>query len=515
MRLFRLFIFFIFLPIFLVTHPCEGQSIVDQLNKKLENTKGEKVESAVGNNLEKVRKQITNLLQIDKSEIVFDGQFLFDVSASDQLTSKERAESVNLKLDKILGQIIKNQTAPNVSVKKRNGFQVITVNGDYILTVTEDDLHLSKYATVDELAKSWAYDLDNAFEKSVEQRLEDYASKAIVKTIIILALVLLASFAIYFLAQKALKGKIAVILIGLWVFTIFKILGIFPQTREWQYLLERGIFKPLFLLFLTVWLAIILNKLSYVLIAWYFQNQLPEAWSATNRKLNRALTIKKVSEASSDWFFTLGSLITFLVIVGVNITSVLTGAGLIGLAIGFIAQDLIKGVLNGLAILFEDQFGVGDIIRIGKYSGTVEAFSLRMTQLRNLEGMLITIPNKDISIVENFTKNFAQVDFSIGVDYSTDLLRAIEVVKTVGNLLAEEWPDKILQEPEILGIDKLKDFCITIRMLIKTLPMEQWRVKRELNFRIVQAFAKENIIIPIPQSEVRLVQANDEQDFSK
>jgi small-conductance mechanosensitive channel len=474
--------------------------------KDAQNKSKPEASSNGGTEIDDVRRKISDLLLTDKSEVIFDGKYLFEVHANDQLTSKERAEAINSKLEKVLAQIVRTNTPPKVGFKLRAGSQVITLDDEYLLTVTLDDLDNSKYATVGELAHAWEDELNLAFVSAIEERLDEYTPKALLKTLLIALLALLASLAIYFLAKKTLKGKVAIILIGLWLFASIMILGLFPQTRALQYLLERGVLKPFFTLLVVIWLVTVLNKISYVLINWYFRNKLPAAWSATNRRLNRSLTLKKVAETTSDWIFTLLGAIAFFVVIGVNLASIATGAGIIGLAVGFIAQDLIKGILNGFAILLEDQFGVGDVIRVGSHAGVVEEFTLRMTRLRNMEGILITIPNKEINIVENLTSNFSQVDFCVGVDYATDLRLAMSVMEETGKQLAKDWPDKILQDPEMLGVDKLSDYSVVIRMAIKTLPMQQWKVFRELNLRIKEAFDRESIKIPFPQREIKVTQ---------
>lgn len=508
----------LFIILFLIAFSSTGikaKNVLSEITKT--NSGSQAQEPIVSTEIEDVGRKISNLLLVDKSEITFDGQYVFEVNGNDQLTSKERADTINSKLDKFLMQVNRGQiqTAPKIEIKQKKDYEIISINDEYLLTVTQEDLQNSKYLNLTDLSKSWAYELEAAFEQAISERLNDYAPKALTKAALIFLLAIFASFALSYLAKKALKGKMAIILIGLWLFAIVKTLGLFPQTRAWQYVLERGILKPLFILLLTIWLVTILNKISYLLINWYFRNQLPETWSATNRKLNRAITLKKVAEATSDWILNVLGALTFLVVIGINIASVATGAGIIGLAVGFIAQDLIKGILNGFAILLEDQFGVGDVIRVGAYAGVVEDFSLRVTRLRNMEGILITIPNKDIGVVENLTNNFSQVDFCVGVDYSSDLIEALRVLEETGKQLAREWPDKILQDPEILGVDKLAEYSIVLRMAIKTLPMQQWRVSRELNLRVVEAFARAGIKIPFPCREVRVEQGSNTKQISE
>lgn len=503
----KLNLIFIFFTIFLICN-CEAgfakapiQSVVDSAQKKVSENKEPII---VNNDIEGVKEKISNIFYSDKTEIILDGNFLFELRGTAELTAQERAEPINEKLEEFLEQVKKNQLIPRIKINNRHGLTVITINGEYLLTVTQDDLVESKQSSLFELAEFMKGKIEWGFKRAIKERSETYLPKAALKTVSIILITLILSLCITFLVRRILRERVALILVGLWIFALEKVLGIFPQTREWQYVIERGLLKPIFILLITAWIMVMLNRVAYWVINWYFRHNLPEGWSATNRKLNRALTLKKVAEATSNSVFIVFGLIVFLLLIGINIASVITGAGLLGLAFGFIAQDLIKDILNGLTILVEDQFGVGDVIRLPNFAGKVEDFSLRLTKLRNMEGALINIPNKKIDIVENLTSNFAQVDFQIGVDYSTDLERALAVMEQTASKLAKEWPDKVLQMPEILGVDKLNDSSITLRMLLKTLPMQQWTVLRELNLRIKKAFDEESIKIPFPQREIRV-----------
>ncbi|MGA9379483.1 MAG: mechanosensitive ion channel family protein [Phormidium sp.] len=207
----------------------------------------------------------------------------------------------------------------------------------------------------------------------------------------------------------------------------------------------------------------------------------------------------------------LKGLITFvLVILGIIWTlslfdiptsSILAGGAVVGLAISFGSQSLIKDLVNGCLILMEDQFAVGDVVQIGNKSGLVENLNLRVTQLRNSEGQLITIPNSNISDVNNLTRLWSRVDFSIVVAYENDPEKVLEILRDVGKQLysEREWCDRLPEPPDVLGIDDLSHTGMLVRVWIKTAPMEQWRVGREFRLRVRQAFAANNIQIGIPQ----------------
>lgn len=195
---------------------------------------------------------------------------------------------------------------------------------------------------------------------------------------------------------------------------------------------------------------------------------------------------------------------------GVDITPILAGAGVAGVALGFGAQGLIRDLISGLFILAEDQFRVGDVIKTAGVAGQVERVTLRVTQVRDLEGVVHTIPNGEIKVVSNLTKGFSRVSLDVGVGYREDLDRAIKLLDAVGRELAEDpqYGPLILEPPVVLGVEALAESQVTLRLLAKTLPLRQWDVARELRRRIKLAFDREGIETPYPH-HVLLRRADD------
>lgn len=186
---------------------------------------------------------------------------------------------------------------------------------------------------------------------------------------------------------------------------------------------------------------------------------------------------------------------------GVSITPILAGAGVAGVAVGFGAQGLIRDLISGLFILAEDQFRVGDVIKTAGVAGQVERVTLRVTQVRDLEGVVHTIPNGEIKVVSNLTKGFSRVSLDVGVGYQEDLDRAIKLLDAVGRELADDpqFGPLILEPPVVLGVEDLAESQVTLRLLAKTLPLRQWDVARELRRRIKLAFDREGIQMPYPR----------------
>jgi small conductance mechanosensitive channel len=214
------------------------------------------------------------------------------------------------------------------------------------------------------------------------------------------------------------------------------------------------------------------------------------------RAAQRAKTLAAISRSTiKTLLISLSCLIT-LGKVGFDLTPILASAGILGIAIGFGAQNLIKDLLSGFFIVLEDQYGVGDMVVIEDKSGIVEAMNLRITRLRNLDGDLITIPNGTIGAVANQSKGWSRAVVDVGVSLQENIDRALAILTEEARLLYAEWPEKILEEPLILGINEFQANRISIRLMAKTLPMEQWNVGRELRRRIKNAFDREGIEIP-------------------
>ncbi|KAM3108935.1 mechanosensitive ion channel family protein, partial [Phormidesmis sp. 146-33] len=207
--------------------------------------------------------------------------------------------------------------------------------------------------------------------------------------------------------------------------------------------------------------------------------------------------------------------LTALSIAGIEVMPLLAGAGIIGLGISLASQNLIKDVINGFLILMEDQYAVGDVIQVGKASGLVESMNLRITQLRNAEGRLITIPNSAITIVENLSKDWSRVDLAIVISYSTNLDNAIAAIEKVGQDMSRDpaWKTQILEPPEVLGADDLDSTGVTLRVWIKTQPLQQWKVGREYRRRLKFALDEEGIEIGVPQQAFSVKGSLDEKAF--
>lgn len=221
--------------------------------------------------------------------------------------------------------------------------------------------------------------------------------------------------------------------------------------------------------------------------------------SGNERKLDTLTAV--VKNITKYIIYFIGVIIILDDIFGINTTSILATAGIGGLAISFGAQSLVKDIITGFFILFEDQFSVGDYITIGDYSGTVEELGVRITKLRDFSGELHIIPNGNITTVTNIGRGPMRSSVDIAVAYEEDIDRAIKVIEQVCNKI-KEGNDNIVEGPTVLGVTELGDSGISITVVAKTNPMEQWALERELKKAIKEAFDRENIEIPYPKMVV-------------
>lgn len=190
--------------------------------------------------------------------------------------------------------------------------------------------------------------------------------------------------------------------------------------------------------------------------------------------------------------------------VGVNIAPIIASAGIVGIALGFGAQSLVKDFLSGIFLIFEDQFGVGDVVDLGEAIGTVEAVSLRVTRLRSLDGTVWYVPNGEIMRVGNLSQNWSRAVIDVGIAYDSDIEHAKRVLAEVGASLWEdqEFRDLLIEEPEVTGVEGLGADSVDLRIMVKTAPLQNWAVGRELRQRIKARFDAEGIEIPFVQRVV-------------
>jgi small conductance mechanosensitive channel len=225
----------------------------------------------------------------------------------------------------------------------------------------------------------------------------------------------------------------------------------------------------------------------------------PTSSVATERRHLRAETIGAGLSSLATILVWLIAIVWMLAVLGVSASALFTSAGLIGVALAFGAQNLLRDLISGTFIIFEDQLGVGDVVDVGVApTGTVEDVSLRATTLRDVEGVVWHVPNGEIKRVGNKTQQWSRAVIDVPISSAADLDRARDVIKTTAEELARDdaWRSRVLDTPEVWGVESFTLDTVTIRLVVKTAPSEQWAVARELRTRIKRALDAAGIALP-------------------
>ena len=230
--------------------------------------------------------------------------------------------------------------------------------------------------------------------------------------------------------------------------------------------------------------------------------------AVSGRRYKLAREEKQREDTLATMFLTTATVILWVVggvvilqELSINLAALATGAGLIGVVVGFGAQSMIKDFVTGTLIILENQYRIGDVVTIGTQSGVVEDLTLRITKLRDLDGSVYFIPNGEIKAVQNLTLEFSSVVVDVTVSYDTDVDKAEKVINEVGEELAqdEEWQDRTIEPIAFLRVNSFDESGVKLRMLGKVQPSEQWAVAGEYRKRLKKAFEKHAIEIALPQ----------------
>ncbi|MHC5728150.1 MAG: mechanosensitive ion channel family protein, partial [Nostoc sp.] len=409
------------------------------------------------------------------------------------------------------------KTAVKVEIRKVNELPVIYVNGQYLMTITSEDARLRQvdiWTSANQIAESLEEDLQQAKQERQTQSLIDQGKIA---AAIGLAMIII-SWGVYSWEQRS-KNDLAYPLAsqpprvplnspispavaaaqpittqlnkqqkqhlqevkkrlfqltqaGIWGSGSFFILGLFPYTRGFQVGILTAAQFPLRLgvVLLGTYVAI---RLTYALIERFTSTLIISGAFLTaessERLQLRVSTFSGVTKSIATLICVVVGILLALVSLGIDIVPLLAGASLVGVAVSLASQNLIKDAINGFLIILEDQYALGDVITVGDVGGLVENLNLRMTQVRDSEGRLITIPNGEIKVVANLSSRWSRADLTIPIAYQADTEEALKLIETVADKMNQEmqWQRHILEPPQVLGIDQFGDRGLMIRVWIK------------------------------------------------
>ncbi|WP_374703948.1 mechanosensitive ion channel family protein [Nostoc sp. CENA543] len=471
--------------------------------------------------------------------VYLDGRRLFQISASKSDFSA-RSQNIQQNLAGISRTFFQSQDQQvKVDTRTINGLPVIEVNGQYLMTVTTADAALQQ-VDPSTLANQIAQDLKAGLEQAKQERQPQFLiNQGKIAAGLGLAM-LVASWGVYSWQQRTKKYRVIsvprtspdtqnittqlnqqqhqhlqevkkrlfqIAQAGIWSGGGFVMLGLFPYTRILQVGIVTAAQIPLKIGMVLLGTYVV-TRLSYALI-----DRLTTVLVSSGALLNsetterlqlRVSTFSGVTKSIVTIIWVGFGILTALILFGIDVIPLLAGASLVGVAVSLASQNLIKDAINGFLIIIEDQYALGDVIAVGDVGGLVENLNLRMTQVRDAEGRLITIPNSEIKVVANLSSRWSRADLVIPVGYQTDIDQALQLIKNVALEMNQDilWKRQILETPQVLGIDNFGDRGLMIRVWIKTQPLKQWDVAREYRRRLKIAFDQAGVHIPVPQQAI-------------
>lgn len=482
--------------------------------------------------------------KVSSATIYLDGRSVVKIAGS-KANITERKDLIQDTLDRITNEYLQS-SSKDVTVTKKisNGLPVIYVNNNFLMTVTSDDATLIHASTPEEAANQIVQNLQ---EQLLQAKKERQSSSLIHHAKIAGGIglgMIVASLLLYQWQRRSRNHSLQILnppvpsgvdaplttqlkqqqhsnlkevkrrlfqlaQTGIWGGGTLLILGLFPYTRALQLGILLGLQYPLRLGFVAV-ATYVAIRFSFALIDRFTSALVISGallTSETSERLQlRVSTISVVTKGIVTIAWVVVGILLALVALGIDYIPLLTGASLIGVAVSLASQNLIKDAINGFLIILEDQYALGDVINVGNVGGLVENLNLRITQVRDSEGRLITIPNSEIKIVANLSSRWSRADLNIPVTYHTDVDKALKIIENVGLEMARDrqWRERILETPQVLGVDDFGERGLILRVWIKTQPLKQWDVAREYRHRLKVAFDKAGIAMPLNQQAILL-----------
>ena len=313
------------------------------------------------------------------------------------------------------------------------------------------------------------------------------------------------------LDTKAFDSTVLIILLSIMTVGLLSIVGInvSPVSSYFQqksldifsWLFSQGL--VILIMILTIWgIVRLIDRIFPRLVTTFVMSR--SEYGEHEESEKRATTLSRVFTGGAQIIVILAGVFMILSKLSIPVGPVLAGFGVVGIAVGFGAQHLVRDLISGIFVIAENQYRTGDVVTIAGTSGLVEDINLRRTILRDLEGTVHVVPNGEISVSANRTKNYSRVVLDVGVAYKENLERVIIILNQIGNELSADpvFGLNIIKAPQVLRIQSFDDSCITIRMLGDCKPMKQWNLRSELIRRIKARFDIEGIEIPFPHQTI-------------
>ncbi|MCE7869521.1 mechanosensitive ion channel family protein [bacterium CPR1] len=441
--------------------------------------------------------------------VQLDGLPVLTVGPTDSLDASARAQELQAELQELIDADFPGE--PSIKIQRDDkDLSEVVVQGKVHIPILDSDL-VANGQTREQLGQSWLKALRTSFKLAAAERAEGHLIwllKWLAMAALLAVAVDLASVWAFrrFLRLPGWSPRFVI-----WTSFLALALTSFPRTRPAGLWVTSKVVIPLLWLAMVIMLTYLALGVGRRTLRYYFAAM--ERYNESNpasgpRWRQQLMMYHQLARIAVGLVVILAAVLIFFGALGVDLWAIVTGAGFATAAVGLAAQDMLKDWVAGINIVLEDQFGVGDLIRIQGAEGRVEAFTMRVTRIRDVEGSLITIPNSTLRMVSNLSNTWSQVDLQIPVSYNADIRRTLEVVEQEAQKLLADWPDKVAEPPEVLGLDQLGESSLVVRMMVRTFPLMQFPVRRELLLRIKERFDREGIEIPYPQRVVWLRQMN-------
>lgn len=257
---------------------------------------------------------------------------------------------------------------------------------------------------------------------------------------------------------------------------------------------------------ITIIIILVVSKIALSVINKLIEKSLTPLKKSKNykKKISRANTLIPLLQSISKYVIYFITGVIVLREFGIDTTAIIASAGVVGLAVGFGAQSLVKDVISGAFLIFEGTIAVGDSVNVGEHSGTVEVIGFRNINLRKFSGELRVIPYGEVASFGNFNRGYMRAIVKVGVAYEQDVERGMKTLEDIANKWAKENKDIVLEPPVVQGVLSLGSSDVTLRIAIKVKPMTHWGAERELKRRIKDTFDEKGIDIPFPRQVVYL-----------
>ncbi|MDQ7826939.1 MAG: mechanosensitive ion channel family protein [Candidatus Eremiobacteraeota bacterium] len=437
----------------------------------------------------------------------FDRPFLFRLGSTDKMTALEREGIVAAQYHQILTGL--GDKVPEVEVKDYSGVTGVAVGGKPLVTVLAADCPEYYGRLSDEAKKRLEHQVAEQWKHLLQM---DLAGEALLRSPVylrnypyIVSMLFFLCLLLHVLADAAarrwMRSPAWSLKLLIWLGWLSACFFLHPFLKPMAATLGRGALRPVFLALLIGTLMNLLFQVSCLIFERYIK-------SYRKGHLSEARQEQRIATLTQGGRFLIGTVAViwgtawFLFAVGVPVHQFFAGAGLAGIALSVIGRDILIDYFYGINILLGDYFSIGDWIEAGPVSGTVVSFNLRSTQIREIDGGLSIVTNGMLNRLKNHSREWANTDFRVGVAYGSDPDRCLALILEEIEGLAEAWPEKLEKKPVLSGVQELAESAVMLRALVKTAPLAQWEVGRELNRRVLLRFGREGVEIPFPQRKI-------------